>query len=118
MSSWNPYQPPEDGLPPQEVRFVELRVEPWPDGRRVRVHMQITPFLERPNINVSIQNSDHKEVSSINIIESIDDAMTFTMHIREEKVKGEYTLTATLAYPEVGTVAQDHVVFETTETST
>lgn len=112
MRPWNPYQPPEDGLPPGEVRFLELRVEPWPDSHRVRVHMQITPFLERPNIEATITDAGSKEVANIHIIESIDDRMTFTMHIRSEEVKGPYSLTATLSYPDIGTVSQDSVVFD------
>ncbi|HEX7973527.1 MAG TPA: hypothetical protein VF498_03890 [Anaerolineales bacterium] len=40
--------PPEDALPPDQVRFIDLHVELWPDGRRVRVHAEITPFQQRP----------------------------------------------------------------------
>jgi len=118
MHPWNSHQAPEDGLPPQDIRFVELRVEPWPEGRRVRVHMQLTPFLERPNIRAVITNANAEEVASIDIIESMDARMTFTMHIRGDEIKGAYTLTASLNYPELGTVSQDRVVFETSESST
>src|SRR5690242_3283114 len=42
------YEPPEDGLPPQQIRVQTLRAEPWPeDSRRVRIHLDMTPFLER-----------------------------------------------------------------------
>ena len=110
MAGWNPYQPPEDAVPPQEVRILELRGEPWPeDGRRVRIHLKTSPFLERPNIVVSIHDQNGKEVSSINIIESIEPQMTFTMHIRSEQVEGQYTLSASLVYPEIGTVDQNSV---------
>ena len=114
MPRWNPLQPPEDGLPPNETRFMEVRVEPWPeDERKVRVHLQITPFLERPNIEVIIKDPQEEEVASIYIVESIDDRMTFTMHIRNpEMIHGLYTLNATLSYPDAGMVAQESVVFQ------
>ncbi len=108
------YQPPEDGLPPREVRIQSLRVEPWPeDPRRVRVHLDITPFLQRPNIEVSITSESGAEAASIAIIESIESRMVFTMHIRGEPINGKYTLSASLFYEETGTVDQQRVVFET-----
>jgi hypothetical protein len=115
MPRWNPLQPPEDGLPPDEVRFMEVRVEPWPeDGRKVRVHLQITPFIERPNIEVIIKDPSEEEVASIYIVESIDDRMTFTMHIRgQTALEGTYSLIASLNYPEAGNVAQEIIVFQT-----
>jgi hypothetical protein len=117
MAHWNPYQPPEDGLPPQEIRFTELRAEPWPeDDRRVRIHLEITPFLERPNIEVVIANQNEEEAASINIIETIDARMTFTMHIRSPQADdGRYLLKARLFYPEIGDVDQKQVAFDTRE---
>jgi hypothetical protein len=111
MSRWNPYQPPENGTPPQETRISQLSAEPWPDGRRVRVSIEITPFLERPNLEVSITDENQQEVSSISIIETIDDRMTFTMHMRGQPSSSPYTLTARLQYPEIGTVHQESAVF-------
>jgi hypothetical protein len=117
MAHWNPNQPPEDGLPPEEVRFTELRVEPWPeDGRRIRIHLEINPFLQRPNLEVSIFNQQEEEAASIHIIETIETRMTFTMHIRgADPVDGQYTVKARLFYPEIGDVDQKQVSFETQE---
>ena len=118
MTIWNPRQPPEDGLPPQEVRIQELRAEPWPgEDRRVKIHLRLTPFLEKPDIHVVIEDSSQNEVASVDIIESFEDQMTFTMHIRGDDNSREYTLIASLNYPEVGTVAQNRVVFEIPEKS-
>lgn len=109
------YQPPEDGLPPQDTRIQSLRAEPWPeDSRRVRVHLDVTPFLERPNIEVSIANENGEEVTSVTIIESIDAHMAFTMHLRGDQAHGKFTLSASLSYTELGAVDHRAVVFETT----
>jgi hypothetical protein len=108
------YQPPEDGLPPEQVRIQALRAEPWPeDGRRVRVHLDVTPFQERPNIEVSIAGESGQEAANVTIIESIDAHMVFTMHIRGNHPSGRFTLSASLAYPEIGVVDQKSEVFET-----
>jgi hypothetical protein len=107
------YKPPEDGLPPKEIRVQTLRAEPWPeDARRVRIHVDITPFLERPNIDVFIADEDGNEVSSITIIESIDAQMVFTMHLRGAYRLGKFTLSARLYYSEIGEVDQKSVNFE------
>lgn len=112
------YQPPEDGLPPLEVRIKELSVEPWPeDGRRVRIQLDVTPFVERPNLEVVITNEGGQEVSSIHIIESIDARMTFTMHIRSSTVSGQFTAKASIVYPEIGMVDEKSVHFETQATN-
>ena len=110
------YQPPEDGLPPDEVRILGLSAEPWPENdRRVRIQLETTPFLERPNFEITIIDASGEVVSNIHIIESIDDKMTFTMHIRSANIGGAYTLTATVAYPEIGAVDQKSIAFETQE---
>lgn len=106
------YQPPEDGLPPKEVRILGLRAEPWPDdSHRVRVHLDLTPFLERPDIEVVLSEPDDVEIGSISIIESIDAKMTFTMHIRGESLKDTYILKASVAYTDIGTVDQKSISF-------
>lgn len=112
----NEFEPLEDALPPQEVRITGLRAEPWPEnGRKVRVHLDVTPFLERPNMEMVITDSEGAYVSRINIIESIDERVTFTMHIRGETLKNPYTLAATISYPEIGNVDQKSIPFETHE---
>lgn len=116
MSHWNPYQPSEDGLPPEKVRFIELRTEPWPNqARRVRVHLEITPFLERPNIHITISRPDRREVSSIHMIEMIESRMVFTMHLKDDQGTGPYSLNARLYYSEIDTVDEMAVSFDLPE---
>ena len=85
-------------LPPDEVRIKALRAEPWQDQRRVRVYLELTPFQQRPNGEVSITNLLGEQVASISIIESIVPRMEFTMHLRGETPPGEYQLKAILYY--------------------
>ena len=91
--------------------MTQLSAEPWPDGRRVRVGIVLTPFLERPNIEVVITDEEQQEAAAIHIIEIIDNRMSFTMHLRSKQTGGVFTLTASLNYPEHGAVHRDSITF-------
>jgi hypothetical protein len=112
------FQSPEDGQPPHNVRIQDLWTEPWPeDARRIRVHLETTPFLERPNIDIVISDKNGLEASSITIIESIDTRMVFTLHLRGNYIDGLFTLFARLYYPEIGEVDNKTVTFEINSTA-
>ncbi len=111
MSRFNPFQPDEDALAPEDVRFLDVHVEPWPDGRRVRVHITLTPFLQPPNLDVVITDPQGREASRISIIENIDYQFVFTMHLRDPQPQPEYLLETILSYPEKGTITQSSCKF-------
>jgi len=102
----------DNRLPPSETRIIELRAEPWPDGRRIRVHAQITPFAERPSIEVQIYNDAGEEVASATLIEVLTPRFVVTLHIREAKIQGRYMLSGRLYYPEIDSVDQATYPFE------
>jgi hypothetical protein len=85
-------------LPPDEVKIRELHAEPYPDGRRVRIILEITPFQRRPNCEINIMNEEGEEVASLSIIESIDARMDFTVHLKGEKQSGKFTVSADIYY--------------------
>lgn len=103
---------PEDGLPPAEVRINDLHVEPWPDGRRIRVHVDLTPFQKRPNLQARITGREGQEIASIAIIESMEARLVFTMHLRMPDPKGRYSLTLALNYDDIGLVDERTLDFE------
>lgn len=105
-------EPLKNALPPEAVRFVDASVEPWPDGRRVRVHISITPFKQRPSLEAAIETTAGEEVASTSIIETMTPRLVFTMHIRRQEVTGEYLLTARLTYPEIDSVDRVSVPFK------
>ncbi len=112
IQKYNPLDPPPDGAAPQDVRFDELRVEPWPKGDKIRVHMQITPFLKPPDLEAALLNSAGDEISSVTIIENIDFNLVFTMHIRRPSVDGKYTLVGRILYQDIGVVDEAQTSFE------
>jgi hypothetical protein len=92
---------PEDHLQrmtPEETRITSLTAEPYPDGYRLRVNIEMTPFQKRPHLEVVLSDAENDEVASSSIVEPLSWKIEFTMHIRGE-LNNPYTLEATLFYP-------------------
>lgn len=94
------FDPDDLPRPREEVRLRGLKVQPYPDGRRVRVEVQITPFQDRPNLDLEVLDPDGHEVASLNVIESIDHQFDITVHLRGPQPKGKHKARLVLYYPE------------------
>jgi hypothetical protein len=93
---------PEDNLKravPEETKISSLTAQPYPDGYRVRVNIEVTPFQKRPYIEVNLIDSNGLEVASTSIVEPMSWKLEFTMHIRGE-LNNPYALNARLYYPD------------------
>jgi hypothetical protein len=110
MPRYNYLNPPEDARSPQDVRIVDLKVEPAPDNQRIRVMVEITPFRERPDLTAILYQQD-EEVTTAHIIETIDTHMAFTLHIRNPSDDPNYVLAMSVSYQEYGEVDQRQVAF-------
>lgn len=84
---------------PEETQIIGLSAEPYPDGYRVRVNVQITPFQKRPHVEVTLKDAAGDEIGSTTIVEPMSWKLEFTMHIRGE-LNNPYTLDAKLYYPD------------------
>ena len=95
---------PDDLAPravPEETRILDLRAEPYPDGGRVRVNMEITPFQTRPHVDVTLLDADGEEVAATSLIEPMNWKLDFTLHVRgKTDPAGGYRLEARLYYPD------------------
>lgn len=112
MNQYNPHHPPSDGAAPRDVRFTELRVEPWPEGNKIRVHARIVPFLKPPDLEAVLVDSAGDEITSVTIIENVDFSLVFTMHIRRPSADGKYTLVGRIMYEGLGVVHEAQTTFE------
>ena len=93
---------PEDNLTratPEETKINSLSAQPYPDGRRVRVNIEVTPFQKRPYIEVVLNDAHGDEVASTSLVEPMSWKLEFTMHVRGE-IENPYTLNARLYYPD------------------
>jgi hypothetical protein len=90
--------PNEIRLPPEEVRLTKVEVKPSFNGRQVKVHLELTPFMKRPNIEVSISSNQGREVGHTNILETMFHRLEFTMHLRQVAEGDELTMRTTIYY--------------------
>ncbi|HEX7432535.1 MAG TPA: hypothetical protein VF326_02670 [Anaerolineaceae bacterium] len=104
-------RPEKNPKKPSEVRFIDIHVEPWPDSNKVRVHVELTPFAESPNLEVSILDPAGNEISTVSIIESAVRKLVFTMHLRGMAQTGPFTLMAKIVYPSIEPVDQTQISF-------
>jgi hypothetical protein len=107
--------PNEAPRPPEEVRITEVRADPLPDGRRVVVHIKLTPFLKKPNLDVTLLR-DEIEERSLSIIESIEHEMQVTLHLPSDDPAGSYTLRVDLLREE-GVQQSESVQFDVENTA-
>jgi hypothetical protein len=98
-------------LPPNQIRFRSVRVVPYPDRTRVRINLEITPFLEKPNIDISIVDSAGEEAASARVIENLDPTLTLTLHLHPTGSPGPYTARLALLYPDREPVDKAEVQF-------
>ena len=106
-------QPGPSARPPSEVRFIDVHIEPWPEGQKVRVHVELTPFTEPPSLDISIVDGEGHEISSTSVIETAARKVVFTMHLRDHAPHQRYTLKARIVYPSIiEPVEQTEVAFE------
>lgn len=81
-----------------EMRFEAVTVTPYPDGRRVKLHFRFPPFEERPSVEAWVRNPAGQTVAAMSLIEAMEQAFDFTVHLRGPEPQGEHTLTLQLFY--------------------
>ena len=90
--------PTRGPVPREDVRFRGLGLFLYEDRRRVAVGFDITPFRERPNIEVSLTNEEGGEVASLYVIEALEANFNLTMHIRGQSASDLCEVEAILYY--------------------
>lgn len=103
--------PKVERVSPESTRILALRAEPYPDGRRLRIALELTPFQKRPNIELVLTDPDGNEASAASVVEPVGWKLELTLHNRTTPpASGAYRLTARLSYPELGKIDQREVV--------
>jgi hypothetical protein len=93
---------PEDNLQralPEDTRITSLTAESYPDGERVRVDIEMTPFQSRPYLEVALSDANGVEIASASIVEPMGWKLEFTMHLRGARAN-PFKLEAKLFYPD------------------
>lgn len=82
----------------ESVRLKQLGIFVHEDKRRVAVGFDLTPFMERPCLEVTITNANGEWASSLNVIETLETNFSLTMHLRDKEPTETYAVTAVVYY--------------------
>jgi hypothetical protein len=105
--------PDIERLPPEATRLLDLRADPYPDGRRLRVGLELTPFLKRPEIELTLADPSGQTCATATIIEPMGWKLDLTLHLRSpHTTPGTFTLNALLTYPDLGEVDRRAISIE------
>ena len=99
--------PDDVPLPPEKMEIRELSAVPFEDGKRVSIEFEITPFQQRPNLEITVFNQENRIVSSLSVVEAIENKMTFTLHLKEAKPIGIYQVAMELFYAELDKIDEE-----------
>ena len=71
--------------------------------------LELTPFLERPCIDVEIVNGQGEPAGMLSVIEQVDPNFSLVLHLRDEEAHDPYHLLAVIYYttPETEPVLVD-----------
>ncbi len=102
----------ENPLPPEQVRFLDLKVEPWEDKKRIKIFVKITQFTTPANLSFQIFNEEKLNLSEVTLIENVDTDIVFTMHLRNHIDQQNLTLIGKIFYSdEIGEVDKKEITF-------
>lgn len=90
--------PERRGNAREDVRLKQLGIYVHEDGRRIAIGFNLTPFAERPSIEVSAINSEGQPAGSLTIIEALAPNFNLTMHLREASADDKYDIEAVVYY--------------------
>jgi hypothetical protein len=111
------FGPDETPKPRAEIRIEAVRVTPYPDGWRVKLNIDVTPFQERPSLEIYLRR-DGKPIAELSVIETMHRQMEFTLHVRGvTNAAGTYEAEVTLYYEDrLQPQHRQQVLFEITPT--
>jgi len=93
--------------PPENIEIRQLSAKPFPDGKRVAVEFELTPFQQRPNIEIGVTNQEGRVVSSFSVVEAIENKMSFTLHLREPNPHGAYLVDMQVFYTDMAELEEE-----------
>lgn len=90
--------PLESPRPREDVRIRQIGLFVYPDLRRMQFGVELTPFLERPSLEVIIHNGGGSPAGSLHVIETLTPNFSLTMHLRDQETTNPYELTTVVYY--------------------
>lgn len=111
--------PAEAPRPREDVRIKMIGLYVYPDLRRMAFALELTPFIERPCIDVTLENGLGQPAGSLSVIETLTPEFNLILHLRDQETTDPYRLTAKIYYTTPDTERMDvdsqSVTFNATE---
>lgn len=86
---------------PEDVQILAVHANLLSDQRRIELTIEITPFLEPPDLEIQALGEDGRIASSTAIIGVPNQRVSLTLHLRGEIREGRYRVQCTLKYTEL-----------------
>jgi hypothetical protein len=107
--------PEEDPQTPELVKFKHIMVQAYPDGRRVRIGIEINASLQNPDIEIEVYSPDGERVANASVVEMGNEKLNVTLHMRGEIHPGKYLCKLDLSYRDTKVVDSREVAFSVLE---
>jgi hypothetical protein len=104
---------------PQETRLLNIHAEPDFEGKRLKVGLDLTPFQQKPYIDLTLIASTGELIASTSIVEPVIWNLELNLHIRKSSPSsnGLYKLTVVISYPDLGEVDRRDLSIEIPSTA-
>jgi hypothetical protein len=83
-------------MPSEGVSIRKLRAIPLPDKKRVTVEIELSPFAEHPDLDISILSPEGEMIANMFVMEARDQVMALTLHLRQPEPEALYTARLTV----------------------
>jgi hypothetical protein len=114
--------PDAERLSPANTRLLDLRAEPYPDGKHLQVALYLTPFQQKPYFDLTLTDSTGEIVAAARIVEPVSWKLELTLHIRKPapnpikesgvSASDVYKLASILSFPDLGEIDRRDLIIE------
>lgn len=104
---------------PADTRLLNVRAELYSDGKRLKVGLDLTPFQQKPYLDLVLTDSSGEIITTTSIIEPVNWNLELNLHIRKSSTSdnGVYKLTVVISYPDLGDVDRRDLTIEIPSTA-
>jgi len=101
-------------IPPANTHLLDLRAEPYLDGKRLRVALDLTPFQQKPYLELTLTDSTGEVDAATSIVEPVACRLELTLHIRKTgpTIGGVYKFAVLLSFPDLGEIDRRELYVE------
>jgi hypothetical protein len=104
---------------PADTRLLNIHAVPHSEGKRLKIGLDLTPFQQKPYIDLTLLDSSGKLVASTSIVEPVNWNLELNLHIRKffPSHNGSYKLRVVISYPDLGEVDRRDLTIEIPSTA-